>query len=137
MTEITGHCLCGRVGYAFDEDHVLWRGHCHCESCRRATGAPVATFFGVADGHWRWTGEEPRVYRSSAGVERRFCGTCGSPMTYSSVRFPGEMHFYAVTLSDPAEFRPEFHAHWQERLPWLRLDDDLHRYSGTSAAETD
>ncbi len=130
MSEKTGRCMCGAVTYAFEEDYVLWRGHCHCESCRRATGAPVVTFFGLPEGHWRWTGRDPRVYRSSPGVERRFCPRCGTPIAYASTGFPGEMHFYAGTLEDASSFHPEFHAHWSERLPWLRLDDDLLRFSG-------
>lgn len=138
MAEATGRCLCGAVRYAFDEAQVLWRGYCHCESCRRATGAPVSAYFGVAEGFWRWTGTcEARVFRSSPDVERRFCRRCGSPVSYSSRRFPGEMHFHVSTLDDPSSFQPEFHVFWRERLGWFRLDDDLLRFPGASPGGTD
>jgi hypothetical protein len=137
MGEITGRCLCGATRYAVDEGSVRWRGHCHCESCRRQTASAFTTFLGVADGHWRWTGAAPRLYRSSPGVERRFCGTCGTPMAYASERSPGEMHFYAATLDDPAGFRPEHHAFWREKMPWIRLSDDLPRHSDDAPDETD
>jgi len=137
MGERTGRCLCGAVRYAFDQAHVLWRGHCHCESCRRNCSAPFTSFFGVADGAWRWTGAEAAVHRSSPGVERRFCGACGTPMAYNSEKAPGETHFYAAGLDAPEEFCPEFHVFWREKLPWLHLNDDLPRHSGSSTSKTD
>ena len=130
MGEMSGRCLCGRVTYSFDEAQVLWRGHCHCESCRRNCSAPFTTYFGVADGHWRWTGADPATYASSPGVMRRFCATCGTPMAYAADHSPGEMHFYAASLDDPSSFRPDFHTFWQERLPWICLSDDLPRRRG-------
>ena len=82
MTDLSlggsGHCLCGAVRYAFDAA-PNWQAHCHCESCRRATSSPYTSYFGVSHGHWRWTGETPKVFVSSPGVKRHFCGTCGSP----------------------------------------------------------
>lgn len=122
-----GHCLCGRVRYRADGP-VLWQKHCHCESCRRATSSPVTTFFDVADGGWRWTGEPPARYASSPGVTRFFCPTCGSPMAYRhDSAAPGEMHFLACTLDDPRDVQPEGHDFWEEHLPWLVLADGLPR----------
>ncbi len=120
----TGRCLCGRVRFAF-EGPENWRAHCHCESCRRQTASPFTTFFGVADDRWRWTGEEPAVYASSPGVRRSFCATCGSPVAYAADRFPGETHFYASLLDEHADFRPQRHVFWAERVPWIVLADDL------------
>jgi hypothetical protein len=120
----TGHCLCGAVGFAIDGPEN-WGGFCHCDSCRRATGAPVAAFLGVPNGSWRWTGALPRDYASSPGVIRQFCPTCGSPVTYRTAALPDETHFYAALLDHPAEFVPTAHYHWDEHLPWLPLVDDL------------
>lgn len=122
----TGRCLCGAVRFAY-EGPENWRAHCHCESCRRATSSPFTTFFGVPDGAWRWTGEAPKLYQSSPGVRRWFCGTCGSPMAYGSDRHPGELHFYAASLDDPTDFAPERHVHCDEQLPWIVLADGLAR----------
>ncbi len=135
MAETTGRCLCGDIRYSFDAAHVLWRGHCHCESCRRATASPMTTFFGVTDGHWNWLEAEPVSYTSSEGVVRQFCGRCGTQLTYRAERFPDETHFYAATLDDPSEFQPEFHTNWQERLAWLHVDDDLLRFPAASAGK--
>lgn len=123
---ITGHCLCGATRYEASIAPI-WQTHCHCESCRRATGAAFASFFGFTDGNWRWCGAAPATYQSSPDVWRDFCATCGTPMTYRSDRFPGETHFYAGTLDDPSAYAPTEHVHSAEMLPWLHLADGLPR----------
>ena len=119
-----GRCLCGAVRFE-TEAPPLWQSHCHCESCRRATSSPFTSYFGMAEGAWRWTGAPPAEYASSPGVMRYFCGRCGSPMAYRSDRWPEEMHFFAASLDDPARYRPENHVFWAEHLPWIALADGL------------
>ena len=121
-----GRCLCGAIRFECDAQ-PLWQGHCHCESCRRATSSPITSFLGMADGHWRWTGAAPATYPSNPGVWRDFCATCGSQMTYRTTRFPGETHFYAAALHDPTRFTPTRHFHAEEALAWLHLCDTLPR----------
>lgn len=127
-----GHCLCGAVRFEFTAEPV-WTVHCHCDSCRRQTASPMTTFVGVRDGTWRWAGAAPAVYASSPGVERWFCGTCGSPVAFKADRYPGETHFYACLLEDAATLRPSEHVHWEERLPWLHVGDDLKKTDGFGA----
>ena len=69
--------------------------------------------------------EEPALYRSSPGVERRFCAQCGTQMAYRTVSAPGEIHFYAATLENPELYRPTAHDLSAERLPWVVLCDGL------------
>ncbi len=127
MSTVTGRCLCGGVRYAY-EGKVNWTGHCHCESCRRNCSAPMTTFFALNNGNWRWTGDEPGEYRSSAKAKRYFCKTCGTPMAYWHEKFDYETHFYAASLEDPSGFEPTQHFHYDERLPWLHLSDDLKKH---------
>lgn len=132
MSVKRGRCLCGAVTFEYRGEEN-WRAHCHCESCRRQTSSPFTTFMGVPDGTWRFTGEDPKVYVSSPGVRRLFCGTCGAPVAYDADRFPDEIHFYAASLDDPAAFEPECHVHAGEKLSWIHLDDGLPRHSRGSA----
>lgn len=125
----TGRCLCGGVSFAYDGPEN-WRAHCHCESCRRQTGSPFTTFMGVPDGAWRWTGERPAVYVSSPGVRRYFCSICGAPAAFEADRFPHEIHFYAALLDDHRDFVPDRHVHWDERVPWAHIADDLPKRDG-------
>ena len=125
----TGRCLCGAIRFAY-EGPENWRAHCHCESCRRQTASPFTTFMGVAHGRWRWTGATPSVFVSSPGVRRLFCPTCGAPVAYDADRDPDEIHFYAGLLDDHADFAPERHVHWEERVGWVEPADALPRREG-------
>lgn len=129
---LAGRCLCGQIRWRAPGP-VLWAGHCHCESCRRATSAPVTSFFGVARGSVTWEGA-PSVYISSPGTERGYCGQCGGPLFYRSSRWPDEVHLYAACLDCPDLFRPQAHYHYAERVPWLRIEDDLPKFSGSAEA---
>jgi hypothetical protein len=124
IAPFTGRCLCRAVTYRCDAE-PLWQGHCHCESCRRATASPFTSFLGVSNGTWRWTGETPATYASSAGTWRDFCPHCGTQMAYRNARWPDEMHFYAATLDEPAAYQPTSHYFASERLPWVHLCDGL------------
>ncbi len=125
-----GHCLCGAVRFSFDAAGALRRGHCHCESCRRATSSPFTTWLSVRSSAWRWTGDEPGIYRS-------FCSTCGSPSACASIHRPGQTDFVAASLQDASDSAPEAHVHFAEKLPWIHLSDDLPRHSGASRIKSD
>ncbi|WP_420860290.1 GFA family protein [Algirhabdus cladophorae] len=126
--ERRGRCLCGAITYT-TSGRILWAGHCHCDSCRRASSAPMTSFLGVPRGTVTWS-SAPATYRSSPEVTRGFCPTCGSQMCYESTFFPDETHLYAATLDDPSTFQPQAHYHYAERLPFLKLNDDLPKHSG-------
>lgn len=130
-----GRCLCGAVRFEYD-GRENWCAHCHCESCRRATSAPIATFIGLPQERLRWIGREPAVFESSEGVWRMFCGRCGSPMGYTARRWPGEVHLYVASLENPESVTPEAHVCFAEHLSWLTIEDDLPRYPGSGVAGT-
>lgn len=124
MTSETGGCLCGAIRYRYS-GAFLWTAHCHCESCRRQTSSPVTSFFAVPKSRFEFTGEKPKQYRSSPGVIRRFCGKCGSPVSYEHDRKPEEIHLYAAGLDDATGFAAGHHDFWNERVAWLQVSDDL------------
>lgn len=134
-TDYSGRCLCGNLQYTVNRPPI-WVGHCHCESCRRHTGSVMATFVGVAADAFTVTHGVLACFESSPGVRRSFCGRCGTPLAYESDRFPGEVHLFLGTLDEPNQFRPEFHVHCAERIPWFEVRDSLPRHPG-STEETD
>jgi len=125
-----GRCLCEEITFAY-EGAPRWVAHCHCESCRRNCSAAFTTFIGVLRNETHWTGGAPQVYRSSPGVERLFCGRCGSPMAYRGEQWPDEIHFYAASLEDPEAVTPSAHVYHAEKLSWVHLGDDLKRFEGS------
>ncbi|MEC9368554.1 MAG: GFA family protein [Pseudomonadota bacterium] len=130
----TGHCLCGKVSYRLDAGPI-WIAYCHCASCRRHAGSPVTLFAGMREDRVVWTGADPDIYQSSPGVERLFCGQCGTPVAYRAERFPGELHLYHGTLDTPAAFPPAGHVHAGGQLPWFEIDDRLPRYESAGGPE--
>lgn len=124
-----GGCLCGAVRYRAS-GRPLWVAHCHCRSCRRASGAAFVTWAGFAQAAFAVTAGEPAQFASSPGVARGFCAACGSPLTYQAERFAGEVHVTVGTLDVPEAFPPEVHVWCAHALPWVRLDDGLPRHAG-------
>jgi hypothetical protein len=122
-----GGCSCGAVRYRV-EGPPNWAAHCHCRDCRRATAAAFATYAGYARERFAWVAGEPRLHRSSPGVERRFCGRCGTPLTYEGSRWPDEVHIHACTLDDPGVVKPTGHVYVAHQVPWLALNDGLPRF---------
>jgi len=131
MTTTKGHCLCKAIEYEF-EGPPKWVMHCHCESCRRTVSSPIATYLGVRLEQFRYLKGEPAYYQSSSGVTRYFCTVCGSPMAFAGERWPGEVHLFHGTLSDPTQWPPTGHAHVSEQLPWFEVADNLPRFAQTA-----
>ena len=124
---IEGGCRCGAVRYRA-RGGPLWVTHCHCAECRRSSGAPASTFVGVSTGGFAFVAGTPGVYESSPNVLRKFCGACGTPLTYEAAVYPGEVHIMAGTLDAPESLAPERHVFVRERMPWLAIGDDLPRH---------
>ena len=79
--------MCGAVRYeaAGEPDVAPDVAHCHCESCRRHTGAPMVTLVSFERDKVRYTKGAPKIHNSSPGVGRAFCGDCGTPLTWEGV----------------------------------------------------
>ena len=124
-----GHCLCKKTSFEYHGE-VTWACYCHCDDCRRNCATPVVGWLGVPRSSFVWTGEPPKSFESSPGIFRHFCGTCGSPVGFEADHYPGGMHLYAASLSNPEDFKPTFHVNYQSKLPWLEMTDDLPKYDG-------
>jgi hypothetical protein len=125
-----GRCLCGQVRFRVS-GAPLRVAHCHCQSCRRQTGAPLATFVGYERGQFQLEAGEPARYTSSPGVRRWFCGSCGSALAYEADKYPDEIHLYLSAMDEPGRFPASLHVHYAERVPWFEVHDALPRYATT------
>src|SRR4051812_39860383 len=79
--DIQGGCMCGAVRYSATANPANTM-ICHCQSCRRSAASPVVAWVTFAKAEFQFTRGTPVKYDSSPKVQRRFCGTCGSPLTY-------------------------------------------------------
>ncbi len=118
MQSLAGSCGCGAIRFEI-EGKPKWIAHCHCDNCRRATGAAVSTYVGCEREQVKFLAGEPKIYRSSPGVRRSHCGDCGTPIAYEGERWPSEIHFFVGLFERAADLVPQGHAYEAERLPWL------------------
>lgn len=112
-----GGCQCGAVRFAA-QSAPIFTSNCHCQSCRKATGAAYSTWVGFKADGVRWTRGAPDFYASSPGVERGFCSDCGTPLTYAGEKWSGELHFLAGVFDDPSELAPRREVFTEDALAW-------------------
>lgn len=117
----SGRCLCGAVRFEA-KGQPKWVSWCHCESCRRHSGAPASVFVAFENDAVVVKEGVIATYSSSPGVQRGFCEKCGSTLTCANERLPTERHYYVGTFERAAELRPTGEFYAGERLPWLHLD---------------
>jgi hypothetical protein len=117
-TERTGGCQCGAVRYQLlaTPEHA---SICHCRMCQKASGQPFMALARVRENDLRWTRGRPSVFASSNIVERGFCSTCGTPLTYRRVQ-SGNVSVTIGSLDDPEATRPTQQFGIESELSWTR-----------------
>lgn len=123
-TRLSGHCYCGAVKFEITGTSD-WVGHCHCESCRRASGSVMTTFAGFKPEQVVFTGAMPNRFTTPDGVTRSFCGQCGSPVSFEIDSRPGETHLHLGLFDDLEQTVPENHSFIGEKPSWLHADEHL------------
>jgi hypothetical protein len=121
--KLEGGCICGAVRFSArgEPKGIYW---CHCESCRKHTGAPVAVFAAFAcDDYTITKGAISKFDTTPRQTRRGFCATCGSTLTCESLPGPTMTHFHVGAFDRAAELEPTKHYFLEERLPWLHTGD--------------
>jgi hypothetical protein len=121
--------MCGAVRYEIRgaPDRIL---NCHCASCRKHTGAPMATLAVLTLAQVEFSGQPRALFKSAPGVERGFCRDCGSTLTWET-EFSDEGRVCAIHISSfdvPDELPPNAHSFYPEKRPWFEALDDLPRH---------
>ena len=68
-------------------------------------------------------------FASSRGVERGFCGRCGTQLTFSAEFLPGLVDVTIGSLDDPERLPPQMHMWESRRVCWLETSDSWPRYA--------
>jgi hypothetical protein len=105
--------------------------YCHCNDCRRWTGAPVAAFaaFSPSD----MTASPPLGSGTShaPGVQRWNCQQCGSPLAARFDYLPAQVYVPLGVIDQADELPPQVHCHVDSAYPWLHITDDLDRFGAS------
>jgi hypothetical protein len=118
-----GGCLCRAIRFRLDRPprRIGW---CHCQSCRKHSGAPAAAFADCARADVTFTHGALTLYASSPGVRRGFCAVCGSTLSYESDGRPDEIDLHIGAFDRADLFTPNAPATFPaERLPWAPQGD--------------
>lgn len=113
----TGGCQCGRVRYDLHSEPIA-ASICHCRMCQKAFGNYFAPFATVKVVDMSWVKSQPTVFMSSDIVERGFCGTCGTPLSF---RFLDRQTISVSigSLDQPGRIRPTVNIGTEARAAWL------------------
>ena len=128
----SGQCHCGAIRYSMPtavEHHAL----CHCQDCRRLSGAPMVGWALVNRSDVEMTGT-PKIYASSEHGRRHFCPDCGSGLFYTNEAiFPGQIDVQTATLDDPDLIPAGAQIQIAERIGWMEKLNEMpafNRYPG-------
>ncbi len=126
-----GGCLCGAVRYRC-EAAPIWSGHCHCDACKKLSGAPYTTAFTVmADRFHVLQGEVltfARGAESGHAVRTQRCRECG---TWVWAERDSRSDFRAVlatTLDDMNALPIVGQAYVSQASPWITLDPNVTQF---------
>jgi hypothetical protein len=133
---VTGSCFCGAVAFEVDMP-TTFCGHCHCSMCRRNHGAGYVTWFGVPTTQFRLTSGKDKLHRfqSSDHGFRSFCTECGSSMFCELTEREGHIDIVLANVDGDIDRAPEMHIFFDERIDWIRIDDELPKLGGKSGFE--
>jgi hypothetical protein len=123
-----GRCLCGQTTYEISAPAGL-TCLCHCEDCRRASGAPFVAWTFFPAGSLRWTAQTPRLLHF-ASRERTFCPDCGTPLSFFDPSLPHQYEVTTCSLENPENYPPTAQDWPQDRLPWMDHAADLPNLTG-------
>ncbi len=131
MTGFSGGCLCGKIRYKVTGDPVRM-AICHCDDCRKATGAAFTTNIFVKSDDLVLLQGTPKQYRhptdSGSTMTKEFCPDCGSQLFGYSSRGTGVKHVKVGTIDDASFVKPQLEVYTVRKLPYIRLQDGIDHY---------
>jgi hypothetical protein len=128
---LAGGCLCGAVRYRI-RAAPLAMYHCHCSTCRKASGAGFATNLLVRAEHFEIAAGADRLaaFESSPAKHRHFCSGCGSPIFSRAQATAAIVSVRSGTLDGDPGLRPSAHYHVASKAPWCEIADALPQKPG-------
>jgi hypothetical protein len=118
----SGTCYCGAVEIEASGEPVDM-GYCHCDACRRYSGAPVNAFSLWKIDNVKVTkgAESLRKFKSSEMSERCYCTKCGGNVFVEHATL-GLIDIPAGVLPT-LDFKPSVHLNYEETV--LPMKDGL------------
>ena len=131
MAEFTGGCLCGAIRYEVSGEPVRIV-NCHCDDCRRVTGAAFATNVFFKAEEITIIQGTPKMYQHTADsgstMTKEFCEQCGSQLFGFGSRGVGVKGIKAGSMDNPSSIVPALDIYISRKLPGVVLSDDTEHH---------
>jgi len=132
----TGGCMCGEARYEVDLSGAK-TSNCHCRDCQKNSGGAFMPFTSMRDGQLKWIKEPQGAASISPAATRRFCTTCGTPMTWEGVEYQQNQSFSTGTLDDVGGIAIAYEIYTRSRWPSIRPVDGALQFEGGYIAKED
>ena len=121
-----GSCLCKSIHYTIDSD-VVATANCHCNTCKKSTGAAFQTVTVAHEGNFKLNSGEDHLisYEISDKAVKNFCGICGTPIYNTHKSFPGFNMVFIGSLDEPCRLLPATNFFCERMLPWVNAIAEL------------
>ena len=133
MVEFTGGCLCGTIRYAVNAEPKRI-ANCHCDDCRKATGAAFATNIFVDADKVVVTQGTPKSYSHTADsgntMTKQFCGDCGSQLFGFSSGNSGLKSVKVGSIDDAGFVQPSLNLFLKRAAPFTQIDRSITCFDG-------
>jgi hypothetical protein len=130
---IQGSCLCGAVRWTYNGAFERMT-HCHCGMCRKAHGAPFATYAVGPSAPFAYaSGEDSKItFESSPAFMRSFCKHCGSVLPNTDL---GDIvAIPAGGIEGDPGLAPSRHIFTKWKAPWHTISDALPQHDNYPGA---
>ncbi|MCV2352703.1 GFA family protein [Paucibacter sp. B2R-40] len=134
-SDLLASCYCGAVGLHCEANpkSVI---HCHCQQCRRLSGAAFTTWLSLPREATVVSGRTNlQQFAPSENGLRHFCMRCGTHVFTEDRRFPDILGVPAGILSSALTAQPSSHYFVSNKATWHACHDDLPKFGGLSGFE--
>lgn len=128
MEKNTGQCLCGSIQFTLTGTPLI-QGNCHCNDCRKATGASFATIVFFKEEDFSIDKGKPVQFEHTVDsgniLTKEFCPNCGSLLFGKNSSRPRVKSIFVGCLDDASFVKPEFNVWTSRALPFTQLDEKV------------
>ena len=131
MPGFKGGCLCGAITYEVAAEPInMW--NCHCDDCRKTTGASFATNIFINAEDLSIHKGTPSTYQNTSDsgntMTREFCSNCGSHLFVGNSARPAIKAVRVGSIDDASFVQPWANLYSSKALPFVDHVDDLENF---------
>lgn len=127
MSEMTGRCSCGDLAYKVS-GKARSVVNCHCRVCRKMNGSAFSTYVAVGADDFQFVDGVPASYQVSENIGKSYCGSCGTPIFNSNIKYEGLFILHLGSLDVPEIHTPQANIYCDSELDWIPSISDQKQY---------